>query len=507
MYHLGVWLVIVKYVLDFIISLENIPSSASYDKEISTKLSNQFKSQDPEKTLNQEDINYITLCLNSRWDKALDHSLDAREGNRLCFQFIKNLATATNKTVVALLMQPAVTNRNTQNNSSEIATPFINLLYILLNYYKQLKTAKGDFSSFKQAADEFESRMGEIDPDYLCHFYSYRINSNNSSAPFLYYFLDIQKANDFTIDKEIDDLSNWLEKYINCFRFIISSITTKFEPRLLNNRTAYVWDIRNYVTQEQGELLLPIYPAIKANNLNQLHQAYERIVSSITVYDPSTYAGFFSFTWRAKSINTWMKHVKDQTLSSTGIEFYPIEVYLKVLGNFKQEANHINKFLDEFIFTCIRKETDLISYIRLHCLFNIMLMKLQANTRSQLLAELKQVDWYQAQIEAESNWVKLIDARILDIGGVSTLTTAQQFTIRHCTEYKRVILHGKTPEHAWFTDSIKGDSKDPVVEKIKSYLVDLNWKTIERIEDVNAHGSLADGSGCSLSDMTDFDYD
>ncbi|MFA6303014.1 MAG: hypothetical protein WC627_07765 [Legionella sp.] len=495
----------VKDILIFSTDLGKAPDSTKNDKELGTILYNRYQSQDPEKTLNQEDFKYIAIWFNNRWDHTLKHSPNSPESNLLCMEFIKKLATAANKTCVDFLKQPTLHQyefSHTVNNSISMPVFFINQLDILINSYKQLKAAKSDFNNFRQAAEEFLSCIEQVDLNSTMQIYNSRINNNKSYAFFIFYLLDIKKANDFTIDKEIEDLSNWVEKYIQCLRFIISSITTKFEIGFFDNAYVHIWDQCNNVTDEQAALISLIYPAIKANNLSELQETYERIVSRITVHDSSKYAGFFPLIWRPKSINTWMKHVKDQTLASTGVECYPPEVYLKVLVDFKKEAKLINEFLDDFIHTIITRENDLLKYIRMHCLFNTLLRKLQTSTRSELLAELKQVSFYQAQLERISNWVKLINNRILDIGGVSELTAEQHYTITNNTHYLYAISQGADIKRTADTDKIKGDPNDPVFKKVWLYLFDLE-DSIQTQEHKIAMNRWAEASG--PSDY--FDYD
>lgn len=493
-------------VLNLITSLGKITTKANCDIESNTFLNDKFKSLDPQIILQQEHINTLVSCVHNRWDwmfsNDVNHKFDLSESNQLWMQFTKDLATAADKTCVDLLKVKSI--RNTQNDKASIPIGFINKLYILLKHYKQLQQAKGDFSSFKQASMEFLHYLSSIKTETMICTFRSQVSSNNSSAFVLYYLLDIENANSFTIDKEITELSNWVEQYIHCFRFITSSLTTKFEIPFYDTGYVYVWDQCNNVTTEQNKLISQIYPAIKANNLSQLQQAYKKLLASIVVYDASRYASFFSFVWRSQSINTWMSHVKNQTLSSTGINYFPPEVYLKVLGNFKHEPIPVNKFLDSFMRTYAIREDDLIKFLRVHSLFHTLLEELSADTRKQLLIELNQVGFYQAQLEFKNNWEKLVDKRVLEIAGVNSLTEDQKATIINNSNYKIIYAQGKIPKHSYLSNNIQGDPDDMVVKIVKAYLFQQNYSILreEVVIAINKDVNASSGHG-----SYDVDYD
>ncbi len=120
---------LVKQVLLFIEQLNKLSPLISCDSELSASLSNRFITQDSDKLLDPDDIEFILNCYKRRFldtvDTENDCLLNAYETNQLWSGFAQDLAADTGKAYYQILFPPILNEAdpNDQSNLAETTRP------------------------------------------------------------------------------------------------------------------------------------------------------------------------------------------------------------------------------------------------------------------------------------------------------------------------------------------------------------------------------------------------
>lgn len=357
------------------------------------------------------------------------------------------------------------------------------LLDLIEEYYR-LKNSGAEFTLFKNVGKRFFSSLLHTETDDANFFYGVRIPYYESEFYLLDFFITINQAKNYEIDREINALAVWLGQYNRALKSsrkelaalyestnmtvkdfsevsdthtdlllhracctVVSLMASSFDFMPFAGVSISLWDLSNTVSSEAAEFYTLFAKALKAaESYTSLIPVYQSVIKSINNHNTND-SGFLSLFSQHNPLKQWLQLIDRGDFSSADVYWFEPELIFNALFHFKSSDTTlnepINSFLDNIIQTYTQNISDLFKAFRVNILFSGFMKRLNEHDKTTIFRLINLHNPGKCKDTFLSNCGAYVGSRLTQFCSVQTTTPIHFFvSVRKLDSSKLPLLQG-----------------------------------------------------------------